>query len=134
MMSGAVRVVPSYREWPLADRIIDLARRRGADAQDDAKLLLQYLASDWDIDRSTEVEVPDESTWSSWRAARLASPATGVNPGADGGVSATPERVEECRRACSRWRSCMRDYQDSYMCQEDMTRSCRECRDQGLGR
>ena len=44
------------------------------------------------------------------------------------------DRINECRRACSRWRSCMRDYQDSYMCQEDMTRSCRECRDQGLGR
>lgn len=43
-------------------------------------------------------------------------------------------RMDECRRACARWRSCMRDYQDSYTCQDDMSRSCRQCRDEGLGR
>lgn len=54
-------------------------------------------------------------------------------PFAPAAVAAAPERIDECRRTCSRWRSCMRDYQDCYMCQEDLTRSCRECRDQGLG-
>lgn len=43
-------------------------------------------------------------------------------------------RIDECRRACARWRSCMRDYQDSYTCQDDMSRSCRQCRNEGLGR
>lgn len=59
---------------------------------------------------------------------RQPDPATLVDTGP------SQERLDECRRSCSRWRSCMRDMSDTLYCQDEMSRACRECRDQGLGR
>lgn len=132
MMSGAVRDVPVYMEWPLAELVLDVARARGTDAQRKAELLFGYLADSWNVDRSLSVDIPAEDAWPAWREARRTGTPSGA--GIDAGVAPPAERVEACRRACSMWRSCMRDMSDTYYCQDEMTRACRECRDQGLGR
>lgn len=44
------------------------------------------------------------------------------------------DRIAQCRRACGGYRQCMRDNGDQYYCADDLTRACRECRSDGLGR
>lgn len=44
------------------------------------------------------------------------------------------EHVNECNRACGPFRECMRDYEDASFCSDDLTRLCRTCRTEGLGR
>jgi hypothetical protein len=44
------------------------------------------------------------------------------------------EHVDECNRACRPFRECMRDLEDMESCSEELTRACRTCRTEGLGR
>jgi hypothetical protein len=86
------------------------------------------------------MEGPDALRWTDpvsgaslvWRRALNVAaplpPATPSNP------EPSAERVDACNRACRPFRECVRDLEDVELCADDLTRTCRECRAEGLGR
>lgn len=70
MASGAIRLVGSYSEWPLADMILNLGRARGDDAKASARRLLEYVIDEWVLDASEAVTIPRDDEWPAFAAAR----------------------------------------------------------------
>lgn len=122
LTSGRVVSVPLYREWPLHSAILDVARVRGDAAGPSAVTLLGEVLRGWEEDYcySTEPDAGGEC---------FVVPAT-----APGGAAATPisdDRSRQCRRACQPYQTCRSMGLRHSDCDGNISRTCRECRDEG---
>lgn len=134
LASGRTVEVPIYREWPLFDAITSIARTHShEDATATARSVLAEILRAWETDYC--YPSPDDILDCYVDPAALPVDAGASADGIDGGVAAvSDERRRECRRACAVYLGC-RSLALTYAdCREDMTPTCRVCRDEGAVR